>query len=204
MAGDDATRSALKMDLFQQVDALGRQQALLPFEGGPIDNLVLQLEEMNPTPNPLQVDHRQLLVGNWELAYASRGTVVTRKLPQLPNFFGEIQIQQVWQTLTGDDAKTIAAQNGALINFPLIGEWRLQADGSWIWSTDEKTATVSFGAFSFQAMKPFGQASWQLPELKIPVLEFLRNEALWITSYLDEDTRVGRGATGNLFVFRRS
>ncbi|MFE1746297.1 PAP/fibrillin family protein [Coleofasciculus sp. H7-2] len=32
---------------------------------------------------------------------------------------------------------------------------------------------------------------------------FLRNEAEWTTSYLDEEIRVGRGATGNLFVFSR-
>ncbi|NJK50810.1 hypothetical protein HC931_24265 [Candidatus Gracilibacteria bacterium] len=43
-----------------------------------------------------------------------------------------------------------------------------------------------------------------LPELKIPVLEFLKNEAMWKTSYLDRDMRIGRGVTGNLFVFRRS
>ncbi|MCU0535345.1 MAG: PAP/fibrillin family protein [Hydrococcus sp. Prado102] len=45
---------------------------------------------------------------------------------------------------------------------------------------------------------------WSLPELKIPVLEFLKNEAIWKTSYLDRDMRIGRGATGNLFVFRKS
>jgi hypothetical protein len=30
-----------------------------------------------------------------------------------------------------------------------------------------------------------------------------RNEAMWITSYLDEEIRVGLGAKGNLFVFRQ-
>ncbi|MEM8672353.1 MAG: hypothetical protein AAGF83_00560 [Cyanobacteria bacterium P01_G01_bin.67] len=29
------------------------------------------------------------------------------------------------------------------------------------------------------------------------------NEALWITSYLDQDMIIGRGASGNLFVFCR-
>ena len=62
---------------------------------------------------------------------------------------------------------------------------------------------VSFDAFTAQAIKFLSQSDWTLPELKIPVLDFLRNEALWITSYLDEDTRIGRGKTGNLFVFRR-
>jgi hypothetical protein len=57
--------------------------------------------------------------------------------------------------------------------------------------------------FSVQATKPLGISIWSLPELKIPVLEFLKKEALWTTSYLDSQIRVGRGATGNLFVFRR-
>jgi hypothetical protein len=48
-----------------------------------------------------------------------------------------------------------------------------------------------------------GIAGLHLPQITVPVLEFLRQEALWITSYLDEDLRFGRGATGNLFVFRR-
>lgn len=47
------------------------------------------------------------------------------------------------------------------------------------------------------------QPGWSLPALTIPVWEYLRNEALWITSYLDEKMRIGRGVTGNLFVFER-
>ncbi|MBD1929436.1 hypothetical protein H6F74_24795 [Trichocoleus sp. FACHB-90] len=48
-----------------------------------------------------------------------------------------------------------------------------------------------------------GNLRISFPELKIPVLEFLQNEAEWTTSYLDQEIRVGRGGTGNLFVFRR-
>ena len=101
------------------------------------------------------------------------------------------------------DNGNIVAENGAVLSFPLFGEGRLLAQGVWTKEADEQAAKVTFNAFSVQSTKLFGQASWRLPELKIPVLDFLRNEALWITSYLDDDLRVGRGATGNLFVFRR-
>ena len=95
------------------------------------------------------------------------------------------------------------SNNQALIKLALIGEYQLGAEGVWISETDGRTAKVSFNTFAAQATKFLGQSDWSLPELKIPIIDFLRNEALWITSYLDEDTRIGRGRTGNLFVFRR-
>lgn len=200
---DDATRFSLKTELLQRVEALGLQQALFPLTEEPIDEIVQHLESINPTEHPLNDQHLSLLVGEWELVYASRGTVVTRPLASLPNFAGGINIKRVWQNLVAGDVGKILASNCAILDLPLLGEWKIQADGIWISTTDEQTAKVSFSSFSVQATKPFGFLDWNLPELKIPVLEFLRNEAVWITSYLDEEIRVGRGATGNLFVFRR-
>ncbi len=109
----------------------------------------------------------------------------------------------MWQTLVAGGLLKISASNGAFLDLPLLGEWQLRADGVWTWGADEQMAKVTFDSFSMQATKPFGMESWSFPELKIPVLEFLRNEAEWTTSYLDQQIRVGRGATGNLFVFRR-
>lgn len=204
MVEDDTARSTLKTELFRRVDALGPQQALFPSQEELIDGLVQQLECINPIPQPLQPNHLPTLLGDWQLVYASRGTVVTRQLASIPDFLGAIKIKRVWQTLATGDTQKIVAENGAEFELPLLGEWRLRAQGVWTWGADEQVATVTFNAFAVQATKPFEQSSWNLPELKIPVLEFLRNEALWTTSYLDEEMRVGRGATGNLFVFRRS
>ena len=203
MVEDDTARSTLKTELFRRVDALEPQQALFPSQEESIDGLVQQLERINPIPQPLQPNHLPTLLGDWQLVYASRGTVVTRQLASIPDFLAAIKIKRVWQTLATGDTQEIVAENGAEFDLPLLGEWRLKAQGVWTWGADEQVATVTFNAFFVQATKPFEQSSWSLPELKIPVLEFLRNEALWTTSYLDEDTRVGRGATGNLFVFRR-
>jgi hypothetical protein len=203
MDSDDTTVLGLKTELKQRVEELGLQRAKFPSDGEPIDTIVQQLESMNPIPQPLHPKHRPTLFGEWRLIYASRGTVVTRQLAQIPDFWGGIKIKRVWQRLvTGDDGK-ILASNGALLDIPLLGESRLLADGIWTLGLDEKTALVKFNTFSGQLTKPFGSENWSLPELKIPVLEFLQNEALWITSYLDDEIRVGRGATGNLFVFCR-
>ena len=203
MVGDDTARSGLKTELIQKVDALGLQQALFPADGDSIDQVVRQLEELNPIPRPLNATHLSTLFGEWRLVYASRGTVVTRKLVSMPKVGGEIKIKRIWQTLEVDDRGSIVAENGAVLDFPLLGEGRLRAQGVWKKEADEQAAKVSFNAFAIQSTKLFGQSGWRLPELKIPVLDFFRNEALWITSYLDDDMRVGRGATGNLFVFRR-
>ncbi|MFW9264571.1 PAP/fibrillin family protein [Nostoc sp. CALU 546] len=204
MLEDNTARFALKTELLLRIEKLGLQQSLFPNSDELIDQLVQQLESISPIPQPLQPNHLPSLLGNWQLVYASAGTIVTRQIASIPDFGSAIKIKRVWQTLTSDsNTRKISASNSAQLELPILGEWQLQANGHWKWGTDEKTATVSFNSFSIQATKPFGLSNWSFPELKIPVLEFLQKEALWITSYLDREIRVGRGATDNLFVFCR-
>jgi len=204
MIEDNAARFGLKTELLLRIDKLGLQQSLFPTSDELIDQLIQQLEGISPIPQPLQPNYLPSLLGNWQLVYASGGTIVTRQIESIPDFLGVIKIKRVWQTLASDsNTRKISASNSAQLELPILGEWQLQANGHWKWGTDEKTATVSFNSFSIQATKPFGLSNWSFPELKIPVLEFLQKEALWITSYLDQEIRVGRGATNNLFVFRR-
>jgi hypothetical protein len=176
----------------------------LPNQHPAIDQLIYQLEDLNPIQQPLKAANLPVLVGNWALVYASRGTVVTRRVSEqvggLP-----VRIQRVWQQLTqsGNPECPIDTENGAILSIPLLGEITTVARGTWQPYEEAESANVSFGAFSFQPTRVFGITGFQLPKLTIPVLEFLQREALWITSYLDEDMRFGRGATGNLFVFQR-
>lgn len=201
------TQARLKVQLLSQIEALGTQNALFPANGEAIDPLIEQLEQHNPIPCPLHPDALPQLMGHWQLIYASRGTVVTRRLTPFSLAPGTgITLERIWQTLAPDPegTQTIAAENGADLKIPLLGDWRLRAEGKWCWQAEEgQVATVSFNAFAVQARQILGQAEWQFPELKVPVLDFLRNEAWWKTSYLDTELRVGRGRTGNLFMFRR-
>lgn len=206
MVENNAARFALKTELLLRIDKLGLQQSLFPTSDELIDQLIQQLEGISPIPQPLQPNYLPSLLGNWQLVYASGGTIVTRQIASIPDFLGVIKIKRVWQTLASDsNTRKISASNSAQLELPILGDWQLQANGHWKWGTgtDERTATVSFNSFSIQGTKPFALSNWSFPELKIPVLEFLQKEALWITSYLDEEIRVGRGATNNLFVFRR-
>ncbi|WP_036487172.1 PAP/fibrillin family protein [Myxosarcina sp. GI1] len=193
----------LKAQLFSQIETIGKERSILPFSDTSIDDTIRRLENVNPMTQPLASDNLSSLVGDWQLVYASNGTVVTRPIAEMTNVLGTaIKVNKIWQSLAVLDEK-IKADNQALIELPLLGEYKLSAEGVWQPEPDQQAAMVMFDAFTAQAIKFLGQSDWTLPELKIPVLEFLRNEALWITSYLDEDTRIGRGKTGNLFVFCR-
>ena len=192
-----------KTELFRQIETLGKERSLLPFSEATIDETIRQLESINPIPQPLLPDNFPDLMGDWQLVYASNGTVITRPIAEFTSFLGSgIKVKKIWQSLLIEDRK-ITADNQALIELALLGEYKLSAEGVWQPEPDKQTAKVTFDAFTARATKFLGQPNWTLPELKVPVLDFLRNEALWITSYLDEDTRIGRGTTGNLFVFRR-
>lgn len=199
-----ADRQAIKAQLLAEIGALDQQQALLPSDEAAIEPLIVQLESLSPTAAPLAVEQRQTLLGSWQLIYASRGTVVTRRLPSLVPGFVSFTLERVWQELSASSNQTVAAENGAVLSIPLLGQVRLCAHGFWRWEVQEPyTAQVSFSNFSLQLQKPLGLLDWSLPNLTVPVLEFLRREALWTTSYLDEDLRLGRGASGNRFVFKR-
>ena len=189
----------LKTELFRQIEILG-ERSLLPFSEASIDETISQLESTNPITQPLSTNNLSILVGDWQLVYASNGTVVTRPIAEMANILGAIKVEKIWQSLAVKNGE-ITANNQASIE--LLGEYKLSAEGIWRSQADQQTAIVTFNSFTAQATKFLGQSNWSLPELKIPVLDFLKNKALWITSYLDEDMRIGRGATGNLFVFRR-
>ena len=197
------TAQDLKIQLFSQIEAIGKERSLLPFAETSIDKTITELEAISPISQPLSPGSLDSLVGDWQLVYASNGTVVTRPIAEITNLLGSgIKVTKIWQSLSSRNGE-IKANNQALIELALLGDYQLSAEGIWQAEADKRSAKVTFDAFVLQAIKFFGQPDWSLPELTIPVLDFLKNEALWITSYLDEDTRVGRGATGNLFVFRR-
>ena len=196
-------RTQLKTQLLEHIDALDPEDAILPDEHPAIDQMICELETLNPIDQPLRPEHWPLLLGSWALVYASRGTVVTRRINrQLPLPVG---IRRVWQRLTHPEetGTAIATENGAVLSLPFFGELTATIQGTWKPFEEGESASVTFGAISVQATRLLGITGLHLPQITIPVLEFLRQEALWITSYLDEDLRFGRGATGNLFVFRR-
>jgi hypothetical protein len=198
------SRTNLKKSLINHIQFLDPLDALLPSQHPDIDRLIHHLEDLTPIQEPLSKPHLSKLLGNWRLVYASQGTVVTRQVGE-PNKFLPVSIKRVWQrlNLTQNGDAPIETENGAVLSIPLLGEFTAIAKGIWQPYEEAESASVSFGDVSVQPTRLLGISGFNLPKLTIPVFDFLRREALWITSYLDEDLRFGRGATGNLFVFRR-
>jgi hypothetical protein len=177
----------------------------LPNHHPAIDQVIRQLEDLNPILRPLQTANLSMLVGHWALVYALAA-------PSSPvgwgsrwgcGKFGFSGSGSSCTSLATPDYP-LATENGAVLMVPLLGEITTVAKGTWQPLRRSESARVSFGAFSLQPTGVLGTSDCNCPRLTVPVLEFLRREALWITSYLDEDLRFGRGATGNLFVFQRA
>lgn len=204
MSSISSVRSSLKKTLLKNIQFLDPIDALLPSQHPDIDRLIHDLEDLSPIEHPLSEPYLPTLLGNWKLVYASQGTVVTRQVSE-PSKFLPVRIQRVWQrlNLTGSADAPIETENGAVLSIPFFGEFTAIAKGIWQPYEEAESASVSFGALSVQPTRLLGISGLNLPQITIPVLDFLRREALWITSYLDEDLRFGRGATGNLFVFKR-
>ncbi|WP_353259577.1 PAP fibrillin [Prochlorothrix hollandica] len=202
-------RATLKAELWEALTALGTSAALLPAAEpalkAPIDAHLQTLIHHNPTPQPLAAPGRSGLLGSWQLRYASQGTVVTRRLGPSQNSQGipAVTLVKIWQVLTEDADGTVRAENGARLRLPLLGEGQLRAAGTWAIAANGTEAQVSFGALGLRSTQFLGQSGWQLPELWVPVLPLLRRSALWRLVYVDEDTYIGEGATGNRFLFRR-
>jgi hypothetical protein len=207
-------RTSHKTQLWQAIADLGPQLALLPAAApaikAPIDQQVMALIADNPIPLPLDLGQDMRMLGDWELVYASRGTVVTRRLSQSgdPESGGAMTPLRIWQRLQAGESQgdrpTIQAENGARLRVPWLGEVQLLALGTWAIAPEPIQAEVSFRAFALQLIIPWGERTWTGPNLQIPVLPPLRRSALWRVVYLDADTYVGEGSTGNRFVFRRS
>lgn len=207
-------RTSRKTRLWQAIADLGPQLALLPAAApevkAPIDQQVTALIADHPAVQALDWEHDRRILGSWELVYASRGTVVTRRLGASGDPSGDhpVTLLRIWQVLEAgenrDDRLTLQAENGARLRIPWLGEVQLLALGNWAIAPDLAQAQVSFRMFSLQLMIGQGEHTWAGPILRLPVLPMWRRSALWRVVYLDDDTYVGEGSTGNRFLFRRA
>lgn len=212
-----------KGELRKELTALGFPQSVLPGGGeakGKVDLLIAELEAMTPVTFPLRAQSAQLsspegpadplLLGQWVLVYASNGTVVTRSTPaqiilaasQLPG----VGLQDIQQQLNIDSTGEVSTTNQAVFGLGPFGQWRVGVNGIWRSKGDGKTAKVFFNSISIRMVDLMGLRipDW-LPALSLPsgISETAGREgAEWLTTYLDDDMRVGRGKSG-VFVFYR-
>jgi len=105
----------LKSELFSQIEAVGEKRSLLPFAETSIDETIRQLEDISPISQPLSSNYLYSLIGDWQLVYASNGTVITRPITEITNILGfGIEVNRIWQSLNNFNGE-IRANNQALI-----------------------------------------------------------------------------------------
>ncbi|KXZ55858.1 hypothetical protein GPECTOR_2g1409 [Gonium pectorale] len=183
-----------------------------------IDRVLTRLEALNPVPTPLTTPEglpgvSPLLLGEWDLVYASNGTVVTRTAPaqllltasQLPG----VGLDEITQVLSLSETGALVASNTAVFGFGPLGSWRIGIEGVWRDAGDGRTARVLFDQVSVKPVGALGlKAPAWVPPLKLATGGLSgpgerRSGADWVTTFVDRDLRVGRGKTGNTFLFRR-
>ncbi|GIL70399.1 hypothetical protein Vretimale_3589 [Volvox reticuliferus] len=213
-----------KKELNFLLQTLGYPNTVLPGEPqakSEIDKVLHRLEALTQAPEPL-IWHQQpggilgvspLLLGEWELVYASNGILVTRTAPaelvrtasRLPG----VGISDITQTLSLNQSGAVVANNSAVLGFGPLGSWQLGIQGVWRDSGDGKTARVLFDQVSVKPVAAMGLAvpSW-MPPLQLATGGTAgpgesRVGASWTTTFVDRDMRVGRGRDGEAFLFRR-
>ncbi|EFJ50822.1 hypothetical protein VOLCADRAFT_120517 [Volvox carteri f. nagariensis] len=213
-----------KKELNLLIQNLGFPSTVLP--GDPrakseIDKVLHRLEALTPAPEPLLWQQQPggtpgispLLLGEWELLYASNGILVTRTAPaellRLASRLPGVGLSDITQTLALNEADALVASNSAVLGFGPMGSWKVGIEGIWRDSGDGKTARVLFDQVSIKPVSAMGLAapSW-LPPLRLASGGSsgpgeVRAGASWTTTFVDRDTRVGRGRDGEAFLFRR-
>mmetsp|Transcript_13410 Transcript_13410/g.28682 ORF Transcript_13410/g.28682 Transcript_13410/m.28682 type:complete len:286 (-) Transcript_13410:678-1535(-) len=198
----------------------------LPQEKAQVDELLQQLQH-DDSSKPLRADIPiddpdsapsaeavdPLLLGDWDLVYASNGTVVTRTgLGQVLLSAGSalpgVGLSNIMQKLSSDSEGLIQTSNEAVFGFGPFGSWQVGIEGVWRNTGDGKTVRVVFDKLRVRPVELLGLKlpDW-LPQMVIAPGQAnseSRGGAEWVTTYVDEDLRIGRGKTsGNLFLFRR-
>ncbi|WIA28236.1 hypothetical protein OEZ86_010791 [Tetradesmus obliquus] len=159
------------------------------------------------------------LLGDWELVYANNGTVVTRTgfaqgLMQLAGRLPGFGLTDIVQSLYVDEEHPGCVRSTNQAEFALgpFGSWRVAIRGSWLPAGQQQpsdTVLVVFDEFGVQLTGWLVKLPRQLPEVRTRLpgsgskQQKGRPAALWRTSYLDGAYRVGRGSSGNVFLFRR-
>jgi len=138
--------------------------------------------------------------GEWTLAYASRGTVVTRALESV----SALTVFDVFQTLSPSaDPATMRADNTACVQAG-PGVWRLRACGDWEVSEGAPDARVTFTEVALEPVRLFGVQLDGMPALKLSLPVQVRRTATFKTLYMDSRVRVAEGGqSGNRFVLTR-
>lgn len=209
-------KSEVRKRLVQLSASQGPAAALLPGsyeEKAEIDALLDQLQRHPEAGIPSGGQLDSLVLGEWDMVYASNGTAVTRtplasSLVAMGRLLPGAGLSDIRQTLSACDQGAIAASNEVLLGLGPLGSWRVGVAGKWLSQAEGDCVRVVFESLNLKLVGLMGLTlpEW-MPQVPINVGragQENRAGANWVTTYVDQDMRLGKGkATGNLFLFFR-
>lgn len=164
-------------------------------------SMVEQLEDHNPTPNPLEA--KELLEGDWRLLYTTSKSILGL------NNFPLLQLGEIYQCIRVDEAKVYNIAE--IVGIPFLEG--LVSVAATFDVVSHKRINVNFqrsilGLQSFvgylspqdfiakiESGKKFFPFDFPLPN---------RKQKGWLEiTYLDQDLRIGRGNEGNVFILSK-
>ena len=139
-----------------------------------MESLFIQLEQLNPTSNPLRSINPSVN-GDWDLQYTTSDAIL-----------GKGGFPRIGPIVQNIDTTTLSAKNSEVVRYVLLDVPRsVTAELS---PVNGKLTNVQFKQFSI------GPAKVDAPESFRGSLD---------VTYLDEEMRLTRGDKGNLFVLTR-
>ncbi|MDY6784910.1 MAG: PAP/fibrillin family protein [Cyanobacteriota bacterium] len=163
---------------------------------------IAQLEDVNPTPNPLE--RSDLLDGDWRLLYTT-----SRELLGFDRFPG-LQLGQVYQSIRTDSARVYNIAE--IVGLP--GLESLVSVCARLEVVSDRRVNVKFerAILGLQRLVNYQSPGEMVAQIeggkKFTALDFgigNRDRQGWLDiTYLDEDLRVGRGNQGSAFVLSKT
>lgn len=167
-----------------------------------IEQLTVSLESQNPFPQPLLYG-TNLLDGIWQLHYSTAREI--RSLNKLPLNFNLQAVYQIIETKTASffNIAFVKHSSGFLQGYvkvtatfaPKIEETKI---------LPEKTINVNFAKRYLAIEKIFGLKTSILNPFKVVEARNPQGRIPSLTiTYIDENTRIGRGGDGSLFILSK-
>lgn len=194
-------RDALIAKLLQISAATERGQIATETQITTVDDVVMQLEEINPNPQPVETD---LLDGTWTLVYTSSKLFKSNPF-LLPAATPLLKVGQVRQTIRIDDGSL--ATEVDVVAFPITsGTVKTTAritpvGGERLELTVEKT-TIIGGKIANRL--DLGGINFDIPIEQIYTrIKNASPDTYVDTYYLDEKLRISRSKQGKLYIYSR-
>ena len=190
-----------KAELLEAIAGKNRGLLATEIEKVAILSAVSQLEDTNPTPNPIEA--KELLEGNWRLLYTtSKGLLGLNRFPLL-------QLGQIYQCIRTSGARVYNIAE--VMGIPFLEGLVSVVAGFKPVSTSRVDVRFERSILGLQRLLNYQSVNEFIQQIeagkKFSPLDFSienREQQGWLDiTYLDSDLRIGRGNEGSVFILTK-